>query len=829
MIIMKHKQVIAGLLSMMVLASIIVPFESRTANAATASLSTVNNLFKPTVLQNVKLTTKSYLEVNDVQFYHVANEKYVYYTITVHNKDTNILNMMDYWFNIQSNTGEKYSVQVMGLDNKTNNLISPNTSRTLKVYSKVNSKLNYTNLSLNVIKWDFSVSGFEKVIGSVKAPKTYSNVTPVGKDRMINKDGSNLLTTVSALQLVEVGDKTEASLSIYYTNKSDSEVTLNTYKYYLRTISNSYYVLEPEVAEIKLLPGEKKKINYHAKLPLNMYKKTYQLFIAEETGGENKIELPVGYYGLMLRSQANTITEVDKVNTLSIEGQSVQSKLMNTMIDSNTEYHNITISYQLENISKQPVKLPNYQYYLSTVNKAMYPLETTSTEETLLPGMKKEIVMSTSIPANLSLSNMKMLLKKTPEDGKNNDYLIAQYKIPQSTPISENGKTTYINKQGVYEVSVGNFERLPWDTNDIVNATITVKNIGKETQPMPELAATTWLSGVKIDSEKINILQVQETLGLQPGESTKLILTTKVSDQAYFENAKVQLSEVVDDKPVSTIGNFIVTAADSILPTYITGSTANYTMEQPGIEAQLRVLESNTYTTDSSNVVETLSTYRNSGKRYSKLPSVQAYYFTEDKVYIPAKVTVIENEVGPGSANLISISATIPKQYTAKDLKLLVGQGIAQGKYITGSEVPDSYVNAAILGLAEEDTTIDNLFAPQEIRPYTFKFNKISANLIGETQVRFNFNYNLTEYKPFDNILNKHNLVIEIVYNGKKFNKSYEVGKDIIVGSEISESILIDDMEMLGVANSGFTMNLYDEVNGARKLLITHRVYNFEG
>lgn len=826
---MNHKQVIAGLLSVMLLASVMLPVGSQTANAASVNQSNVNNLYKPTTLQNVKLTAKSYLEVNDIQFYNVSNEKYVYYTITVHNKDSKILNMMDYWFNIQSNTGEKYSIQVMGLENKKDNMISPNTSRSLKIYTKVNSKLDYNNLILNVIKWDFSASGFEKVIGSVKAPKTYSNVTPVGKDRIIDKNGSNILTTVSALQLVEVGDKTEAYLSIYLTNKSESAITLDNYKYYLRTISNSYYALEPEVAEIKILPGEKKKINFYAKIPLNMLKKTYQLFISEETGTDTKKELPVAYYGLMIRSQANTITEINKVNTLSIEGQSVQTKLVNTMVDTNTEYHNITMSYQLENISKQPVKLPKYQYYLSSANKALYPFEITSEEETLLPGMKKEIVMSTSIPANLSLSNMKLIVKKAAEEGKNNDYLIAQYKVPQSTPITQNSKTTYVNKQGVYEISVDNFERLPWDTSDIVNATITVKNIGKETQPMPKLAATTWLSGVKIDSKEINILQVQESLGLQPGESSKLILTTKVSDQANFENAKILLSEVVDEKPVSTIGNFMVTAADAKLPIYQSGSTAYYTMEQPGVEAQLNVLESNTYSSDSNNVVETLLTYRNTGKRYSKLPSIQAYYLAEDGINIPAKVTVVENEVGPGSANLISISANVPKKYAAKDLQLLVGQGIAQGKYITGSEKPDSYVNAAILGLAEEGTTVDNLFAPQDIRPYTFKINKISANVGGETQVRFNFNYNLTEYKPFDNILNKHNLIVEIVYNGKKFSKSYEVGKDIIVGSNISESLLIDDIAMLGVANAGFTMNLYDEVNGARKLLITHSVYNFEG
>lgn len=824
---MTRKQVIAGMLSVLLTASMMMPIMSNTAQAATAKTSSASALFSPAKLQNVKLTSKSFLEVNDVQFYNVQSDKIVYYTVTVHNNDSKSLDMMDYWFNVKSDTGEKYSIKLLGLEEARDNQIPANTTKTFKIYTKVNPKLNYFNLSLNVVKWDFSAPGFERAIGSVKIPTNYLNVTPVGKDRMIQQNTNKLLTTASALQLVEVGDQTEAMLSVFFTNKSDSTLTLNTYKYYLRTADNRFYTLEPEAAEVQILPGEKKKINFYAKLPANLSKNSYQLFIAEETGTDKKMDVPVAYYSLMLRSQANTITAVGKTYPLSLNGQSIETKVTNSMIDSNTEYHNITFSYELKNVSKNPVKTPKYQYFLESANKALYPLETTNMEESLLPGVTKEVTMTTSIPANLSTSGLKLLVKRAADEGKNNDYFIAKYQIPTTTAITSNSKANYVNKQGAYEITVENFERLPWDTQDIVNATITVKNIGKESQPMPKIAATAWFNGVKIDAKNIKMLNVQEDLGLAPGATSKLLLTTKISSQSKFDTAKLQLSESIDDKPVSTIGNFMVEANNAVLPTYLPGSTSYYTLEQPGTVAELNVLESNTYKADANNIVESLLTYRNTGKRFSKLPVLQAYYLTEDGTQIPAKVSVLEGEAGPGSANLITITANVPKKYEAKNLKLLVGQGISQGKYISGNETADSYVNGAILVLAEENTKVNKLFDRIDIRPYTFNINKISANSLGEAQVRVNFEYNLGEYKPFDNIMNKRKLTFEIVYNGKKFSKSYEVGKDIVVGDKIKESFTIDDIAMTGVGTSGFTLNVYDELNGGKKLLISHDVYSF--
>lgn len=823
---MKRKQLIASVITLTVAASMLaIPV---TNVEAVSSKPAHSKLFNLKSIKTVNLTSKSTLEVNDAQFYYVKDEKYVYYTVTVHNKDNKALNLLDYWFNVKSNTGEKYSIQLMGINDKKDNLIPSQTSKSFKIYTKVNAKLNLYNLTLNVIKWDFSVSGFERTIGSIPISSSYSNITPVGKDRKIN-DGK-LVTTASALQLVEVGNQTEAMISMFLENVSDGTLSLNNYKYYLKTATNRYYLMEPEIQEISLLSGEKKKINFYTKLPDNMQKENYQLFIAEEVGGETKTEIPVAYYSLMKRSQANAIVNANKNFALTINGQSVQSQLTNTMIDSNSEYNNITMTYELTNVSKKPVKLPKYNFFLSTSSKEIYPLTSSELEEELLPGIKREITLTASIPSNMSVDNLKMLVKQAPDEKKTNDYLIAQYRIPAAPPVTTNDKTTYVNKQGSYEVTISNFERLPWDVQDIVNTTITIKNIGDSAQPMPQIKATTWLDGLKIDSKNTQIVQVQEALGLQPGESSTLILTTKVSSDAKFEKARVQLSEVIDDKPVNTVGNFMLTSKDASIPIYQPGSTSYYTLKQPGVEANLTVLDTNTYTGTNTNVVDTLLAYRNIGARYSKLPALQAYYYTENGEHIPAKVTVVESEVGPESVNLISIKGDIPKRYTSKDVKLLIGQGIASGKFIQGNEKPDSYINAALLGLANEETEVGSLFKSLELRPYTFRINRINAASATPGSVQFNFEYTMTEYNPYHFVLNKRNLVFELVYNGKKFSKTYPLGDGngaLAVGEKIRESFLIEDLAMHGVSNGGFDLNIYDEVDGAKKLLITHKVYSF--
>ncbi|MCG7408003.1 hypothetical protein MH117_11280 [Paenibacillus sp. ACRRX] len=829
----KRKEIVAGLLSAAMISAMLAPVYTGIAEAASsngAATKVVNNAYKPTTLNKVTLNGKSYIEVNDLQFYHVEGDKYAYFTVTVHNNNSKSMNLMDYWFSITSNSGEKYSVQLLGLTDKKDNIIGANTNKTFKIYSKVNPKLNLFNLSLNVIKWDFSMPGFERKLGSIRIPNNYSTVTPIGKDREIKQSDNSIITTASALQLVNVGNSTEAMVSMYFKNSSASAVNLNNHKFYLRTTTNSYYALEADRPQISVLPGEKIKVNFYAKLPLNIKKSNYQMFIAEEVGTEAKQQLPIATFGLMIRELKHTVTGLNKTYNLLVDKQEIESKITNTMVDSNKEYHNVTLTYQLKNVGKKGVKAPKYKYELMTEQRVSYPLETVELTGDLLPGISQEATMTTSIPADIKISNLKLVVKKIADENKSNDYLLAQYQVPDSSEVTTGSKTTYVNKQGAYEVQVENFERLPWDSQDTINAVITVKNIGSNTQPMPDIAATAWLNGVKIDSKDIHLLKVDEAIGLKPGETAKLIATSKVASDSKFDSARIQLSEVINEKPTNTIGNFMIAADKATLPTFTPGSTAKYTLQQPSVKAELNVLETNTYEGKNKNVVQALLSYRNIGDRYAKLPNVHAYFTDGSDVAIPAKIALSDKELGPDGVNLISVSADVPKKYRAADLKLIVGQGIIKGKYIAGTEKPDSYVNAAVLGLTDDKTKVNSLFDVLELRPYSFNINKINAQTNNTDQVLLNFEYNLSVNNPFAEVLAERNLLFEIEYNGKKFEKKYKLGDGndkLSNGDKIKESFAIDDYAMKGVAYSGFTLRVYEEFNEARKLLLSHKVENF--
>ncbi|MDK8181615.1 hypothetical protein [Paenibacillus sp. UMB4589-SE434] len=829
---MTHKRWAAAVLSMTMVMAFSQPLWQDRVEAASSSSSVQaqSSLFKPEALKTVRINAQSYLEVNDVQFYHVDGEKIVYYTVTVHNSGKQSLNLMDYWFSIKSNTGEKYSIQLMGLQEKKDNLITANTVKTFKIYTKVNPKLNLSNLSLHVIKWDFSVPGFERSIGSISIPATYSNVTPIGKDRSIKQGENTVVATASALQLVKSGNATEAMVSMYFKNTSNSSIKIDSYKYYLRTNTNRYYTLDPDQLNLSVLPGEKVKVNFYAKLPDDLGKQTYQIFVTEETGTEKKTALPVASYALMIRDSSKSITRANQSYSLNIDNQAIESKITNTMVDSTAEYHNVTLTYQLTNKGKKAVAVPKHSYELVTDKQISYPFEKVELTGELLPGISKEITMTASLPVDSNIKNLKLITKRIAEENKKNDYLLAQYLVPEKTGVTEGTTTRYVNKQGAYEVTVENFERLPWDTQDIINATITVKNIGKETQPMPKMNATAWLNGVKVDAKDIQLLPVEEAIALKPGDTAKLIATSKVSSQSKFDSARIQLSEIINEKPVNTIGNFMVAAENANLPIYTPGSTAKYALKQPGVDAEMGVLESGTYEGVNNNVVRTLLLYRNSGQRYAKLPALKAYYKTSTGIYIPAKVTLSDKELSPQGANLIAISADVPKNIKKQDLQIIVGQGITGGKYVSGTEKAESFVNAAILALGQDDTKVTTLFEPMELRPFTFKINSVNARTNDNDNVQFNFNYTLSEYSPFQERLADRKIVVQVEYYGKKFDKVFQLGSgtdSLAVGEKISQSFNITDPAMKGVGNTGFRLNLYEEVDGARKLLMNHFVGNF--
>ncbi|TVX89466.1 hypothetical protein [Paenibacillus agilis] len=840
------KRIIATTLSLTLLVSTYGSIiNSNEATAAPAKSQTVNNnaLFKTSDLKPVKLTSTSYLKVNDVQFYHVEGEKNVYFTVTVHNDGNRSLSLMDYWFSVRSNMGNKYPIQLMGLTEKKDNIVPAKSKKTFKIHAKVDSKLNLSDLKLSVIKWDFSMSNgsFERVIGSVTIPKNYSYITPVGKSREIKQGQNTLVISSSNLDLTNVGNHVQASVTVNIKNTSNSAVNLESLKFYLRTNTNRYYTLDSVQAKKSLLPGESAQVKFYSKLPTDLKKATYQLFIAEESGaaptgtgegagtGASKANLPVAYSHLKANDTRGAVTLKGQSYKLLIDNQYIDTKITNMMVDTNSEYHNITISYAMKNIGKSAIKKPKLQFELLTNVGTSYPVQAGEPEGNLLPGVSEEATITASIPASVSLTNMKLAVKRVADENKSNDYLLAQYMVPDTTSITTDSKATYVNKQGTYEVNVGSFERLPWDSKDIINTTITIKNTGKDTQPLPKFAMNAWLSGVKVDSKEIQLLQVDGAIGLKPGESAQFIATSKVSATSKFDNAKVTLSEIINDKPTSTMGNFMIKAVDAELPSYDPASTAYYTLKQPGAEAQMNVLETSLYEGTNTNTIRTLVSYRNTGGRFAKMPQVMAYYYdVANGVQIPAKITLTDKEVTPDGVNLVGITADIPKKYKASDLKILVGQGITEGKYASGTQKADSYVNGALLILGDDQTKVeDYILDPIELRPYTFKFNKVNATEDTNGQSTFNFEYTLSEHNPFEEVLEKRKLLFELEYNGNKFTKSYEVGQDNLkVGEKVPQSFTIDNPAMKGIGQSGFNLRLYEEVNGAKKLLLEHRAYN---
>lgn len=798
--------------------------------AAASSKSAASNVFQPIALSKVKLNNNSYLEVNDVQFYNVSQDKYIYYTVTVHNNGNSSLNLMDYWFSIRSNTGEKYSVQLMGLTDKKDNLISAKSTKTFKIYTKVNPKLNLFNLSLQVIKWDFTVPGFERSLGSVQIPKTYSNATPIGKDRVLKTGQNKLVTTASALQLVDVGSTTEGMVSLYIKNESNNTIQLDNYKFYLRTNTNRYYALESDRTSLSVQPGEKIKLNLYAKVPTSSEKVSYQLFVEEESGTETKQKTPVAYYNLMLRDKKNTITAVNKSTTLTMDGQPVSTKISQLMVDTNDAYHNVTLTYTMQNNGKAAVKAPKLTFELLTNNNVSYPVQSESIEGELLPGIDQEITITASIPVDKSISSLKLLVKRAADEGKYNNYLLAQYQVPSPTEVSTGNNTTYVNKNGTYQVAINGLERLPWDSQDIINAEITVKNTGNKTQPMPTIAANLWLGGVKIDPKNVHLLNVSDAISLDPGETAKMIVSSKVPNQAKFNEAKIQLSEVINEKPANTIGHFQIAAKDALQPTYEENGAVYYLVQQPGVKARITALETNTFEKNNGSLVQVLLSYHNVGNRYAKLPNIQAYFVSQSGIAVPAKVTLSDKELAADGANMIAITADVPQSLKASDLKLVIGQGIAEGKYVQGTTKSDSYINAAVLGLPEEKIQIKTLFETLELRPFSFWFNKINARTNNADQVQLEFQYTMNSQNPFEEILIERKLAFEIEYNGKKFSKVYKLGTgndSLATGEKINESFIIDDYAMRGIANSGFKLNVYEEVDGARKLLLSHRVDNF--
>ncbi len=787
---------------------------AKTTTTQTKQTNTIK-AFAGTKLKTFNITSKSYIEISDVLFQYSNNEKIVHYTVTVHNKDNKNLDFMDYWVDVMDTSGSKYSVQANPGNSKSNR-VAPQSSQTFKFYAKVNPKLNYYNLKFKLIKWDFSMPNYERVIGEARVTSKYANVVPSNQYYVLTKGTERIRTYLQPGSRFNLGDTTQFQTTFQLENSGSFVKNVSEYQFYMKTKAGNIVKLNTDItADQKLESGKKLDVLLSGEVKSNVDLNGAQLFVTQ-TEGEAKFESPVANYAMTWQAASNIIAEVNKTKSIKIDGVQVETGIEYSYVDEGEKQNEVSVTLKFTNKGSKAIKLPKYSFDLLSSGGVRYPAIPEAEEIELVPGIQKELILTGKVPVGDASKSWTLLVQQPKEENKTSGYVLTGFKLPtvktgdsQASLIKQ-----YQNENSKYEIAIMDTERLPWGDQDIVNVYVEIRNKGEKEQLIPDMKSTLKMNGAALDAKDVSIVKLDNQILIPAGESIRYVISTKVPYSYKFSKMSLVLNDQLEEKKIRTMGQFTI---NELTPVKYVRNT--YNLDSKGRKATLDLENSYRFEDKNSSMYYVEFSYSNKEDRISELPVLKGYFKTQDGKYIEAEVQNVKSKLSPTGKALFIASAQIPKSYDGEGLQFIAGEAITAGKYSTIEDKPDSYIKGGSFNVPVAINQVSDKFEDMKINPYTLTLEKVDAGISGNSALTLDLRYTLTDSKKYEVNENKKQLLFEINDGNTTYEQivEFEGEKGLVVGKNQQRKIEFTGPNISRVLYNGYKLNVYEYHNGHKK------------
>lgn len=790
---------------------------------AFAASNTASSVTIPTL----KLTSKSTLQLKDVQFLYGTNEKTLYFTASIYNGDSKEIDFGDYMLELYTKRGSKYKLTAQESDS-TDYSISPNTYKTIHFSAKVNYTATLSDFKVSVVKWDFDAPDYKRNIGSISIPTSYNPVVPAVTGRVVVlNEGKKISSIAVRSQFALVSGKYEGQIVYRVTNYSGKAIDLSTFSYYLKRSGGSLIKLDTDSEDKTLEAGETQEITLFTTFNATKLDANLQLMVTE-TSPTAKAETPIAMYALKPVTGNSLIVAKGKIAKLNVNGTNVNFSIGQTYFEDDNTTQTISLYVGLENTGKTSETAPQYVYSLLTSGGVSYPIEATQAEVvTLVPGIKQEKYIQFKIPSSVKADGLKLVVRKSISEDAKKNYIATIVQLPDRTEYQTSSSNTikYVTEQGQFEFAVNKVDRVPWGSDDLINAYISIRNTQPVTKQIPNVTATLIINGQKIDEKNLSKLNTDSNNSLATNTATQIYLSTKIPYSSVLKDITVELTETTADNHTKPIGRIVVSSS-KFAPTAIMNNDYITTIGT-GRKAELKMKQVQTYTneTDETKLAYVEFEYTNKETRFATLPHLSAYFKMKDGNFIEADVKNVTSKITPNGTTLVMLSAELPIKYDTTDMELWIGESITGNSFTQGEAVPDGFVKVINYQLLEEPQYDTSKPENMRINPYIMSMNDFKLYQVDSDQFKIGFDYTLKKLVTYEKVAADHKLVIELVDGDNRFEQEFslETGNEAIKLADIDRAmdVTFKDETLWGLLYRSFMINVYDEFAGNKKLLGT--------
>ncbi|WP_436238998.1 hypothetical protein [Paenibacillus sp. LjRoot153] len=531
---------------------------------------------------------------------------------------------------------------------------------------------------------------------------------------------------------------------------------------------------------------------------------------------------------------------------IRMNGINVKTQITKFLQNKNDKYFMPTVYLKLENVEARSVVVPNYAFVIRTSDGLIYPLEVRGPKDiSINPKDSKVIQLFGFIPIAVADKNWQLIITDLLQDTKLN-LPVASFQMPEvkNEESDANGHNyTFTNQDGTYTAQFNGIYRLPLGDQDMLSADLILHNKDEQSLSIPHLTGYFLLNGGnKIEAQMVNMAK---SIGIGSGKNLGVQFVGEIPYTYEFSDLKLVIQQKESESKSTDILEFTNLKAEQSIPSI--GQTEAYTISEPGRRTKYAVNSTAVYNSSSSDLFTAQVRVENLEKRFTNLPKLIAYFRSKDGAIFPATLDEVNSKISPSGKAQLNAWTKLPKGYPTQDLELILGEAIQSDADTTSIDPTEVlYVKPTAYWLPEDRKDVKSQLNDVTLYPYTISLSRIGTSISGNNQgiseLTLKFNYELTKDLAAETNLESHKLVLAFEdHSGKtSFERSYEAKdfepkamdddqagqKRLLLGMhegfriDINEKDIIYQQQFL----KKYTLNLYDEFHGHRKLLGSQKI-----
>lgn len=650
------------------------------------------------------------------------------------------------------------------------------------------------------------------------------------------------LTSKSYLKLMDVnlaptdeGQLATFTLNIY--NGDTKEIRLLDYWFRLSSKSGTSYPLKVTTEDAKkdrISPKTNTYITLYAKVGENtklsdlifkLVKFDFNAASYEKTVG--KISFPANY--------TNEV-KADSYKALYVSNTTVYSKVAASSLSSSGDDHFVSVDFVYNNIGKKAATLVKYKYYIVTTGGIFYEAQPSITTDVILQPLKRqELKVTATIPSSIKAKNWKLVVMK-----ENAGEVAAMIPMGSYQLILAGGSIegpasdtfNYVTTTGNYKFVLNQFVRQPWETQDILSARIRIHNISElESATIPNVTGYFYLDNkVKLDFKTVG---TNNTFGLNPKGYIDVDVYAKLPADYKFSTVKIIVNDKKDEQISTKAGELASSSYLSELPVYTFDKPFEINRNGNTMIAALNYV--NVYNNVTTKLLNVQMTLTSKELRTIDPIKLSAVFVNDNGDIFPAQTLMAEGKVNASNKALVNFAATVPQNYSTANLRLIVGEGVTDNKYATGTTAPDAYVGAIKFNLPQEQSLM-TVMKDIPFLPFKLTINKFTPQVFSD-DLELILDYNLDKDLAYNVYPTDRKIILSIEGDDLSDGTTYmyfsqEIGFEGDSTTALqpgSNKITLKKKMNYDTINGNlkFKAKIYEVVNGSKKLIAEHPFFWF--